>query len=148
MHPRLRVQRILWAALMVSGGVFVLVAKAAAPAPNPRHPPDPTMLYAIGAVALVVAVLSFVLPARQRARAFRDLPPYDPSSPHAAAALKKRFLRANTIFVLTMALRQAVGLFGLVIAMNGFGLTVALGFFLASLALMAASFPTMSQITR
>ena len=144
--------RIIWGALLASNAMLAYVAKVVPPQQHPTHghapppPPEPTMLYALGGMAVVVAVLSFVLPARFRAQGFRRQPSHRIGQPIEPALLKRRLALAATPFILSLALSHAVSLFGLVLAMVGHPFPIALGFILVGSALIAVRFPTMKMI--
>jgi hypothetical protein len=158
-HPRLFTPRILWAALLFSQLVYfgLLVA----PGILPRPPaPEPVMFYGIASAALVVAVLSYALPAfLWRAAAARtnvDTKPIDAPARSAAyraevgprgfadreAALTLAVQRGLTPFILGCALNESVALFGFVLGFVGFPRLWVLPFFVASWLMMLPRFPT------
>lgn len=167
----LRTQRILWAALTLAPFAYLFVAVFAAPAP--KAPPSPILLPVLVAVSASVAALSFVLPASMFARALRQRvgtdikvgpvatqSPFLPeggfrtASPSAAevedpiAALRVAASLDQTPMIVTLALRESVALYGLVLAMVGFPITAAAPFIAASVALMLLRFPSVEGLRR
>lgn len=167
--PILRVQRILWFALTSSPLLYLGIARFAAPAP--AHPPEPVILYALAAVAVPIVGASFALPAAIFARAvgarvgkeirvrqvatptqleggFRDAPPSAAEVEDPAAVLRLAARLDLTPLILTLALRESVAIFGLVLGFVGFPFEVTAGFCGLSVALMLARFPSLPALAR
>jgi hypothetical protein len=168
-NDALRVPRILWAALITScviyGGLIVsgVITQG-------REEPivlDPTMALVFAICAVSVTVMSFALPAsilrqalahaapsvaiEERADAdsatlFRDAAPRVRSiaSPSEARAIFAS--RYYTAFILSVALSEAVAIFGLVGHVGGFfPMPVALVFVAAGIVLQALRFPSAAR---
>lgn len=167
----LRTQRILWAALTFAPFVYLFIAAYAAPAP--KAPPPPILLPVLAVVAVSVAAMSFILPATiftkaLRGRVGKDITigqvssqsPFLPeggfrsASPSAAevedpaATLRIAATLDQTPMILTLALRESVALYGLVLAMMGFPLAHAAAFIAVSVALMLLRFPSVESLRR
>lgn len=158
-HPRLLTPRILWAALLFSQVIYFAML-AAGLFPRPPVPPEPAMLYGLAGAALVVAVLSWVLPAwlwrSAAARTNVATKPIETPARSAAyraevgprgfadreAALTLAMQRGFTPFILGCALNESVALFGFVLGFLGFPLLTILPFFVISWLMMLPRFPT------
>lgn len=143
----------LYGALLGSSFVYLLVALVVAP-PPPAGGPDTTLLFALGPAALTCLVLSFVLPRMtlrtsllalglgvRASEPFSELPAGTNVFVDAAAAREAARRPLQTAMVLTVALRESIAMFGLVLAFLGFGLTTYLPFFVVSWISMALAFP-------
>jgi hypothetical protein len=142
MGARLLSPRMIWFALLVSQGFYVAIPVLGL-VERSRVRPDPILLYALAAVALVVAVVSFVVPGIVRRSAIAS----------AAADLRHREASLDTIqarafgigftpFILSIALSEAIALFGLVLSTLGFPTLVCLPFHAAGAVLTLIRFPT------
>jgi len=159
---RLKTVRTLWFGLVASVCMFVV---ALAFEKKPLHA-EPFMAPVLALLALGVAVASFVIPANMRKTAYAkvDLPVEevpdtstsdvipDRDAPKRRVfakpdeALEKAFARYQTPFILSMALSEAVGLFGFMLGRFGFSPLVYGPFFVVSVALMVLRFPTLPKI--
>jgi hypothetical protein len=164
-HPKLSVLRLLWIAMlaataMYAGLAFSGVIKA------PDEPAARMMPFVFGVVALVLMVVSFVLPrtiytnaARAAEVSIREEAPADAFSERYREAMEKRRVFADpdaalgkayfsfmTPFILSIALSEAIALFGMVLAVLGFEKIVAAPFFVAGAVLIAIRFPTHPKI--
>lgn len=169
--PALRTQRILWFALTSAPFIYFGVARFVVIAP-PRPPPA-VMLPALGAVALSTVAMSFMLPPILFAKALRSLggatlrtrqeslsqgAPLDGGfrdAPASAAVVEdpSRVIRLaaqadQTPLIITLALRESVAIFGLVLALLGVPIEHALPFFALSVALMVMRYPSLSSLQR
>lgn len=153
---------ILFFALLSSNGIFVGIAVTAPPAPSP---PDDIILYALIAVSVMILGVSFVLPANfeKKGLAGLSLPieehaEADPNVPTSFAkhnttrrftdpktALSRALGVMMTPFILRMALRESIGIYGLMLAMLGHPLTQALPFLAVSFLTQAIEFPRLSR---
>ncbi len=165
--PLLLVPRILWGALLTSTAAFagMLFVVEAPPAPAT------SLLVPLAAVALVVAGMSFVLPAQtgkanllrlelrveevpiaarsafpeEAARGgggYRDLAPTERRFADKETARRRIFAVAQTSLILSLALSEAVGLFGLALRVIGHPIASCLPFVFAACVLMLLRFPT------
>lgn len=141
--------RILWGALTVSQVTFIGVLFAVRQ--PPRLPPQPVMLYAISAVAAIVAVVSFVLPARTvqaglAARGLKGLARPRENETLTEEQQRKIFGLYQTALILSLALSESISLFGFVLGFLGFE-PVAFGpFFAVGLLLSLSRFPTAAHM--
>lgn len=161
----LRVVRIIWFVLLVEAVWLPIVGVLARPE-DPQT--EPAMLWALAAVSLVVLAVSVILPRRMLMQGlsqrsleiveqadptvvpgfYRDQAPMrrvfaDPADAEAAIAP-----RYNVYIILTVSLRNAVALWGLVLLIMGFGLLEALPFSVVSLVAMAVAMPRRAQAVR
>lgn len=154
---------ILFFALLSSNVVFVGIALTAPPA---LEPPDPIMLFTLIAVSIMTLGVSFVLPLNleKKGLAGLSLPieahaEADPNVPTSfakhntsrrfadpKAALFRALGVTMTPFILRMALREAIGIYGLMLAMLGHPLAHALPFLAVSFATQALEFPRLSRV--
>lgn len=154
---------ILFFALLSSNVIFVGVALTAPPVSTA---PDPIMLYVLIAVSLATLGVSFVLPSNFEKKglaglslAIEEHTEADPNVPTSFAKhnTSRRFIDPKaaiaralgvtmTPFILRMALREAVGIYGLVLAMLGHPFMHALPFFALSFLTQALAFPKLSGI--
>jgi hypothetical protein len=164
-HPAMATLRILWFALLASvflylGIAIVVLSKVAV------KPQIPFMPFVLSGLSLVVAVVSFVLPPITYAQAAKtvEIDVQDEVAPSAfpsryreampkrqvfsdpQAATSKAFALFMTPFILSLALSEAIALFGLVLVQMGFGVLTGLPFFFAGAVLIAVRFPTESKV--
>lgn len=167
----LRTQQILWAALTFSPMVYVMVGLMAAPSQPP--PGSPVILYALAATSVAVAALSFVFPAGMFAKSlkqrvgtdiriaqvasqspflpeegFRSASPSAGEVQNPAETLLLAARLDQGALILSLALRESIALYGLVLALMGFPLSYAAAFFVVSVALMALRFPSLEGLRR
>lgn len=165
-NDALRVPRILWAALIMSCVIYGGLIASGAIAADPLVL-DPTMAIVFAICALGAAVTSFVLPAsllRQAlahaapsvaieeradtdaATLFRDAAPRVRAIASPAEARAIFAGRYYTSFILSLALSEAVAVFGLVGHVGGFfPMPVALVFVGAAIVLQALRFPSAAR---
>jgi len=144
MGARLTTPRIVWAALLASQGIYVGIMLGGL-LPRPPAPPDPIMLYALAAVALAVSAASFAVPMIVRraaiASAVADLRHHEAS----LETIQSRALAIGfTPLVLSLALSEAVALFGLVLFAIGFPLAVSAPFHAVGAMLTLVRYPTVA----
>lgn len=171
--PQIRTMQILWAALLSTPFLYVLVVistgRAAANEPGP-----PALFYGVfGLLSLSLGAMSLALPGYLRGRAARgavlvsglevdDAQRYAPEHEQgfreaAAAEVERRFRDPQraaetaarvymTPFILGMALAEAVANFGLVLAFMGAGARAALPFFAATVALQVMRYPSRARV--
>jgi|SRR5215467_11804783 len=135
MSRALRVMRILWAAIIASTVVFLVVLLRVGP--RSASSPEPVVAYALVSVAAVIGVLSFVLPARAYTQAARAR-----ALPGDTDARRIALVLYMTPFILSLALSEAVALNGFALGFLGFGLTWSVPLFVASWMLLLVRFPT------
>jgi hypothetical protein len=149
--------RILWIALTVSNlllGLITLVVP-----PQVSQPPDATMQLVFAGIAVALAVGSFVLPARIYAASAAQgrVEVAEPEAMRGGMRGAARFAEplkaarramglANTPYILSMAISEAVSLLGLVLHMQGAPMTVSTPFIAAGTLLAAARFPTLERL--
>jgi len=164
-HPALRTTRILWFALLLSVFLYAGLPFTGL-LPPAKGPPLPIMSYALAAMSLALAVTSFLLPKTIYSGALRatqvetteEVAPSAFSEQYRAATPKARvFVDPNaakskayavffTPFILSLALSEAIALFGLVLASLGFDKVVYLPFFGVGAVLIALRFPNEASI--
>ena len=131
------VWRVLWAALLASQLVYLMLLTLPGLVAVPAAPPDPQLPLVLAGAAAVIAVVSFVLPARLRAAsmarvalaterrpdpsargAFREaVPTHELADPEA---MRRAALLAGFVpFVLSLALSESVSVLGLVLGFLG-----------------------------
>ena len=162
---RLHVPRILWGALLASQVVYVGVLSAGLV--QPERPPDPIMLPVLIGTATVVAIASFLLPEIIRRGAIaksgivvHDIP--DPEAPigfrgaaptirgyaDPARVIARAFPLGFTPLILSLALAEAISIFGLTLGVTGHGPEAWAGFFAVGMTLTAIRFPTADTFLR
>lgn len=169
-HLRMRTILILWTALLLSIGIYAAILIIPL-MPLPQTPQNPIMLYAIAPVALIVAVVSFILPAqmyRQAAlrnapktieqsiqddsfsAAYRNAPPTQTKKYFAdtKAAQQSAFAVFMTPFILRLALSESIALFGFTLGFLGFPALHVAPFFILSVILFILRFPTQNAVFR
>lgn len=164
-HPALLTMRILWFALLAACFLYVVIAYVFLKTP-PALQPNPMMPPVFGFVSLTIAVTSFLLPRwlyQQAARAvdvkteeevapsafperYRDAMPKRVMFSDPKAAMGKAFACFMTPFILSLALSEAIALFGFVLAQIGNPRPFTAPFFVAGAILIAIRFPTQSAI--
>lgn len=163
--PTLAVMRIIWAALLMTCFIHAGIAFSGI-FPAQHELSMPILPYLFGGLAVVLSVMSFVMPRAMYVGAARaaTLSIREEAAPEAFAgryrdAMEKRRVFADlasardyafgvfmTRLILSCALSEAIALFGLVLAMQGFGPLVSAPFFVGGAALIAARFPREEQI--
>lgn len=152
----LRTSRVLYGALVAA--TVLLAAISFIVKPDVPQPIQPLVEIYIAVAAVGVAVTSFVFPAKalatSAARTRMEVVPSGvtmeglPMPPRFAdplGAARRAMAAAQTSFILSLALSEAVSLFGLVLHMLGAPRPVSLPFFVAGTVLAALRFPTLSR---
>ena len=154
MQSPLVTARVVWAGIIASVGVFFVVLHVSE---HPTEPQTPAMFPLFAIAALSAAVASFLVPPRihaEMARAQGIETREEPNSvtPGAATGTRRAFAQPdkaraaawrlfNSSFILSLALSEAVALFGFAVGFTGFGEERALPFFAVALVLLALRFP-------
>lgn len=158
-NPKLQTLRVLWAALMGSPAMFLIVGYLVTKERQEVLTPDPILLPVLGAAALGSAVASVVLPqvllkpallalklqltdapsvgpsrGRRRPRRFAD----------ADLARARLLMAVQTPFILGMALAESVALMGFVLWFQGFPFLHVAPTFVVSWGLMVSKFPRLA----
>ena len=144
MRPSILVPRILWAALLGSQALYVaLIVLGVLEAPS--EPADPIMLPALGAVALGTSVASFVVPRiLHRSAIAQALPAVQHQGSGELAVIRAAYQAGMSPFIVSLALSEAVALYGLVLAALGFPVLYCLPFSGLGAMLTLVRFPTES----
>jgi hypothetical protein len=122
----LRISTIIWAAMIVTQGLFIVVTFV-----QPKReaePADPTISYALLAVALMVAVASYVI----KGRLF------------AQAAAKRELQGIQAALVVAFAMCETAGILG-VFSFFVFGFKYYLGFFAVAVLALLGHMPRRPQ---
>ena len=162
---KLRVMRIIWAALLLSTLIYLVVALVVPPESTEElgRETSPLMPPAFAALAVALAAASIAVPRRMakesllqkrfalvdlaadkrmfsdakgRARRFQD----------SGAARAEAFPALQTSFIVGMALAEAIALFGFVLLYLGFELSWGLPFFAVCWVLMAGRYPSPARL--
>lgn len=156
-QSRIHVPRILWAALLLSHGVYAAMLLIPGMIELPTSPPDPVTGLVLAAAAVAMGVASFIVPrivggggyARARAQLATDRGPSALDGQDLAAlfadpdaARKEAYQLGFTPMILALALSEGVSNFGLVLGFMGHPQYVSLGLIGLGLVLTAARFPT------
>lgn len=143
----LQTMRILWASLASSTAFFLVVLRMHAPEESEA---PPHMAEIFGALALGTAVLAVFFPAQQLSRALRVMPAPTRGRvfENPEQALIDAFKRAQSTFIIGMALCESIALLGLVLGLMGEPKSAYVPFFVFAVALMATKFPRTSAIAR
>jgi hypothetical protein len=164
-HPALRTTRILWFALLVACFMYVGLAFGGF-FPRPVVAPEPIMPIAFAGVAAMLSAASFLMPRMVYAGAARaaDLATQEEVAPDGYsqkyreampksvvfadpnAARNKAYALFMTPFILSLALSEAIALFGLVLSVLGFEKTVCAPFFAVGAVLILIRFPSEPSI--
>ncbi len=147
--PSLATLRILWGAFLASQGLYVYVVVGHVIEPS-GEPPQPIMLTALSAVAMVVGAASIFLPRFLYAQALRALTEHDLGAlRESREMLSRRAIQLGmTPFIVGIALNEAVAIFGLILGVLGFAVVSVLPFFAAAAVLMLVRFPIEGTFTR
>lgn len=163
-HPALKTIRILWFALLFATFLYMGVAYSVLPK-NTAAPQQPFMPFVLAGLSLSIAVISFLLPRMTYKQAaknadvkiseeivssafpnrYREAMPKRMVFADPNDAAHKAFVCFQAPFILSLALSEAIALFGLVLAQLGFEKMLSLPFFLAGAVLIAIRFP--QQVT-
>lgn len=158
-QPQMQTLRVLWAALMASPAMLLVVGYVVISERQEVLTPDPILLPVLGAAALGSAAASVILPLILLKPALlalklqlTDAPSVGPSRGRRrthrfadAHAARARLLRAvQTPFILGMALAESVALMGFVLLFLGFPLLHVAPMFVVSWALMVSKFPRLA----
>lgn len=146
------VRLILWGALFTSTFIYLLILQVAAPAP--ATPPDPIVALTLAFTSVVVAVVSYLLPATilrrsllsldlptDEAPMFGDVPAGTRIFRDPDAARARALPAMQTAMILALALRESIALFGLLVGFIGFPMRTYAGFFVVSWLLLLEAFP-------
>jgi hypothetical protein len=155
------VPRILWLALFASQGIYLVLVTVPGLLDRPTEPSELVALPVLAGVAVMMAVMSFVLPAVMRNAAARSVAPATTEGPAAAvsasyrgpigstktfadrtAALRDGVRVGTAPFIVGLALTESVAVIGLVLAFMGHPRLHYLPFFAVAALLMLARFPT------
>ncbi len=153
------VRYVLYSAILTS--TFVIFGILFVVKPEVAGPHEPILAIAIGAVAVVVAVVSFVLPGivlkasvkqlgleTRPAPSFGDLPAGTLVFANPAGARARAAASLQSAMIVRIALREAIALFGFVLGILGFGLPIVLPFFVLAWVLLALAFPSDGSMDR
>lgn len=158
-EPKLKVMRVLWAALLGQPLMLLVVGYLVISTREETLTPEPILLPVLGVVALGAAAASVVLPStliRPALLALKlpttDAPAVGPSRGRrharrfedAAVARTRLLTTAQTFFIIGMALAESVGLMGFVLWFLGFPFAYVAPMFVVTLALMLSKFPRLS----
>lgn len=161
--------RVLWAALLGSNAVYVMVSEVLRAQRPPDAPPvDVTMVGALGLASVVTAAVSVFLPAkllrgaargahvgtrtelgadpRPSPQGFRRAPPTATAWDDPAAARDAALRAFRAPFIVGMALAESISIHGLVLAVLGAPRLTVAPFFALAVALQAARFPTDERV--
>lgn len=140
--PGLFQVRVLWAAFLVSQGIYVGIVLGHLLQPPPE-PPEPILLTAIAAVATMVGAASLFLPRVFHAQSMSQVSEHDLAAARESrdALLRISFSRGFAPYIIGLALNEAVAIFGLVLSALGFASISIAPFFAASVVLMFARIP-------
>lgn len=162
---QLQTPRVLWFALLMSNAMYAVVGMLAAPTDGSTI--DPTLLVALGVVALGNGVGAFIIGMKLRRTAylkanfeveevpdpnaetmFRDSPPMIRQFAKPDTIPKRLMPLAFTPFILELALSESVAIFGLVAALLGADVLTWLPFIFTGATLIAVRFPTEARWLR
>ena len=148
--------RIMWGALTFS---CVLLGLVTVMVPSPvTHAPAGSFVAIFAGLAVALAIVSFVLPARILATNLAQVRVETmPGEPGPTGPAPARFTQpevaarralgiANTAFILSMALSEAVALLGLVLHMQGVPMSISSAFIAAGTLLAAVRFPSVARL--
>ncbi len=162
---RMRVPWILWAAMLMSTGVYLLVLAVAQRA---EAPPDRLMAILLNVVALGIAVSSVAVPLLlwRVARAtlepgvdevpdhdaepglFRDAVPTKRVIPEGRELVAEALTKVFTPFVLSLALSEAVCIFGFLVAFLGHPPLLWVPLYALGVVLLLLRAPKLSRLVR
>lgn len=157
--------RILWGAILMSVVLFLVVLQIV---PRPPASPDPVLAPTFAAVALAIAVVSFLLPrhlhrsmlAKVEVPVTTEADPGAFGSFYREAAPSRRIIADReaahraavacfmTPHVLRLALSESIALFGFVLGFLGHAPPVWAPFFAVGAVLIAIRFPTARQMIK
>ena len=163
MDARLRIWRILWAALLSAIGIYVALTFIVEPPPNATD--GSLMLVAFGVTAAGVLAASIVVPNLLRRTIvanlkpeidevpdpngqamFRDMAPTIKVVTNSEAVVSSYVAGAMTPFILTLALREAIAIFGFTLHMLGSERGLTGPFFVVAFAAIAYEFPLKARL--
>jgi hypothetical protein len=163
---RLQVMRIIWIALMVSVVLYDVMLVQLRKQHDPSGDVPPHLPEMLALLAVVIAIVSFVLPRRlftvalkrvdvkvaeepgEVVGSFRESAPVRRAVSNPEVAVLAALAGFQSPFLVGMALCESIALFGFLLGFLGESMKVALGFFLVSLALMAVRYPRVTTMTR
>jgi hypothetical protein len=164
-HPALLTLRIVWFALLAATFMYLGLAVGVL-AKNATKPELEIMPLALGVVALIISITSFVFPQflyNQIAKGgeleikdevvpnaysdrYREAVPKRQIFADPGAAMSKAYASFMSPFIISLALSEAVALFGLVLVMLGFGVAMSMPYFLVGATLIAVRFPSQPKV--
>jgi hypothetical protein len=157
--------RILWFALFAATFMYMGVAYGVLQKPG-VVPAEPMMLPVFGAISLALAATSFLLPRKtykDSAKAadvkieeevapsafpsrYREAMPKRSVFADPAAAAAKAYACFQVPFILSVALSEAIAMFGIVLVAQGFPNSMTLPFFFIGAMLVAIRFPQQAKV--
>ncbi len=160
--------RILWAALLVSVAMYAAILGFDLMT-KPKYPADQVFLYVFSPLALIVSITSFVLPARLHKQAIKSArvkvveervmdETFSAAYREAAPSKILRFFASKdeaeraaaaafmSPFIISLALSEAVVLFGFLLGFLGFNIQSYIPFFVLGTILLVLRFPTEKAI--
>ena len=165
MEQRLQTVRILWTGLVVSCLIFLMMVTSHIVHEEEGHGVPPHLPELLGALAVGIAIVSIVLPAKGFDAALRAMDVQlenevgEPVGSFRESAPTKRliaephktvlaaFARYQTPFIIGMALAESICLFGFMLGFLGAPPYAYAPFFALGLGLMAWRFPRLVTIT-
>jgi hypothetical protein len=161
----LRTQFTLWGAISAAVPMFAVMSVVVRPA-DPA-PPQPLLPPLFGASSIGLVALSFILPRAQLATwlAKLNLPTREVAGDSAsilpeaarpkvrvfvdpAGALLRALQISQPSLVLSLALREAIAMFGLVLVFSGFPPWIGAPFFVVSLVTLLLGAPSAARVAR
>jgi hypothetical protein len=158
--------RIIWIALMVSVVLYDVMLVQLRKQRGPSNDMPPHLPEMLALLAVVIAVVSIVLPRRLFAVAlkqvdakvaeepgevvgsFRESAPVQRVVSNPEEAILGALAVFQSPFLVGMALCESIALFGFMLGFLGESMKVAVGFFLVSLSLMAVRYPRVASMTQ
>jgi hypothetical protein len=140
-----RILRILWAALIVSQSLFLLVLWVVRWGPNGQAlplPPDPVLFTVLSGVAGGAALMSWVLPLLLFQRRAGGTPAPQPGESLPPPVMKRLLPAVQPAFMLAWSLSEAVSLSGFVLGFLGFPAEKFAPFFVVGIGMTVLRFPT------
>jgi len=135
----------MWLALLMSQGMYLTLLNVPGLIDVSPVPPPAMTRFLLAAMALSVAVASFVVPRLLWNSALKQTSyraPQDTAREHDDAALGQGMKLGMVPFILGLALNEAVAIFGLVLGFLGEHWYFTTPFFALAIVLMLVRFPT------
>jgi hypothetical protein len=166
MEKQLLTLRLVWGGILASTGVYAALLVSGVIPPQPLSSETPPFVIPFAALAVMLAVVSFVLPKviyRQVATkidvrieeepvpevfaaGYRQAAPERKVFADPEAAARKAVVCFQTPFILSIALSEAAALLGFVLGFLGFPAPTWAPFMIGGAALIAMRFPTKEQV--